>query len=263
MHWRRNSKNVSRRPFGERAHRQKMNELEMVHCNECGRRTRHHVRGAYRTEESDDIVSAVQTSSILECGGCGMISFRTRMWFSEWQDGSDDPVYQDTYFPPKLDRPVPAWFLELPDPLEDVLVETYEAYFNDQRYLAAVGIRTSLDMAIVEKVGDAGTFGDKVELLQLSGFINESESTLLKAALEAGNAAAHRGFRPSKSDLDVMLDIVESVLDSLFLKGSRLEALRAAAEQVRKGVPQRQRRGRGRIHGDSGEPDRPEGADGG
>jgi hypothetical protein len=221
-----------------------MNEIQLIHCNECGRRTRHHIKADYSTTDSDQQVSVQQTSSVLECGGCGMISFRTRLWLSELQDGSDTPVYQDTFFPPRLDRPVPAWFLDLPDALEDVLVETYEAYFNDQRYLAAVGIRTSLDMAIVEKVGDAGTFDDKVDLLHMSGLVRAEESEMLKAALQAGHAAAHRGFRPSKADLEVMLDIVESVLHALFIKEARVETLRAAAEAVSQRVPQRERRDR-------------------
>lgn len=167
------------------------------------------------------------------------ICFRTRLWFSEWQDYGSDPVYQDTYFPPRLNKPEPPWFAELPDGLQEVLGETYDAYYNGQQYLTAVGIRTALDIAIVEKIGDAGNFHDKLDLLHMSGLIDQQEREMLKAVLEAGNAAAHRGFRPSKEDLEVMLEILESVLDALFIKRTRTNALRDSAEEIRKRVPPR------------------------
>ena len=96
-----------------------------------------------------------------------------------------------------------------------------------------------MDMAIVEKIGDAGTFRDKVDLLQMSGLVGQEEAGMLKAVLEAGNAAAHRGFRPLKADLEVMLEILESVLHTFFIKSSRTTELHESAEKVRKRVPPR------------------------
>lgn len=221
-----------------------MPTVELAPCNECGRRTRHHEKANYSTSGEDGIVTWRITYSVLECGGCGTVSFRERVWFSEHQesDPDADPVYGDKYYPPRLDRAEPTWFVDLPDELQDVLAETYDAIYHDSRYLAAVGVRTALDMAIVAKIGDAGTFQDKLELLELSGVTKPQDSALLKVAIEAGNAAAHRGFRPPSKHLVVMREILESVLEALFIRSDRIDNLKRLAEELKQSVPPRRGR---------------------
>jgi hypothetical protein len=221
-----------------------MQNLEMISCNECGRMTRHEEKAQYKTNGDEDGISWAHYHSILECRGCGTVAFRERIWFSEIQDPNPDadPRFQDKYFPPRLDRAEPSWFAELPEELQDVLGETYDAIYHDQRYLATVGIRTALDLAIVTKIGDAGSFQDKLELLEMSNVTRPEETVLLRAAIEAGNAAAHRGFRPRTKDLVLLRDILESVLEALFVRGDRVQALRQHAEELRRSVPPRPRR---------------------
>lgn len=216
-----------------------MTQIEMAPCNECAKRTRHHIRAEYRASGSEGEVSWENTYSVMECGGCGTFSFRDRLWFSEGQDLSGDPNYQDTFYPSRLVKPEPTWFAELPEGLQTVLGETYDAFYNDQRYLAAVGVRTALDMAIVEQIGDAGSFRDKLDLLHMKGQVDKQERDMLKALLEAGNAAAHRGFQPSRQDLEVMLEILEEVLDGLFMRSARTDELHRSATQIRDRVPPR------------------------
>ena len=104
----------------------------------------------------------------------------------------------------------------------------------------------------LEKIGAAGTFRDKVDLLHMSGPIGKEEAGMLKAVLEAGNAAAHRGFRPLRGDLEVMFEILESVLHTLFIRPSRTTELHESAEQVRKRVPPRPGRSQAPPEGDGG-----------
>lgn len=229
-----------------------MEDIEMVPCNECGRRTRHVERARYETSSIEQLTTVVQAYSTLECGGCGTFAFRHRLWFSDFQVHGDDPVYVDKYYPPRLDRPEPEWFAQLSDILQQVLGETYDSYYNDQRYLTAVGIRTSLDIALVEIIGDKGSFAMKLQEVTAQGFISKDESELLVTALEAGNAAAHRGFQPAREDLEVMVDILESLLYGLFIKSARNEELRSSARDVRGRIPQR-RPPRGPSHGESSE----------
>jgi hypothetical protein len=220
-----------------------MSEIQAVFCNECGRTSRHVVRAEYRQADDNDGVIFEQLHSVMECGGCGMVTFRTRQWFSEMQDYTQDPVYQYNFYPPRFERAMPVWFVELPDSIQDILLETYNAFYYEQNFLAAVGIRTALDMAIVEKVGDVGSFGDKIDLLLERGLINEDERNLLKTALDAGSAAAHRGYQPPHEDLNVMLDILESALSSLFVREVQRARLKASAEQLGERIPPRSRRG--------------------
>ena len=96
-----------------------------------------------------------------------------------------------------------------------------------------MGARALLDMAgIVESVGDIGGFAKKVQTLESKGFISNRQREYLEAALDAGSAAAHRGHSPTTKQLDLVMDIVENVLQQIFV-------LPHAAKELKKGTPAR------------------------
>ena len=93
---------------------------------------------------------------LLLCSTCSTGTYRKRVWFSEWQDPDPGarPIYEDTYYPPRLEKEktLPSWHNQLPEALQEVTRDT--ALQHGLRYIAAVGCRTALDIAMVEKVGD-------------------------------------------------------------------------------------------------------------
>lgn len=95
-----------------------------------------------------------------------------------------------------------------------------------------MGARAVMDMLIVEQVGDAGTFPEKLLALQQKGVVTDSGREVLDAALDAGSAVAHRGLRPTAADTAAVLDILENVLQSVY-------CLRAVAQWLRTSTPPR------------------------
>ena len=75
----------------------------------------------------------------------------------EWYD-EDGYGYSDVYYPPPVSRQKPSWFEEIPYEIQCVMEEVYVALQAGSRYLATVGARTALDMLIIDKIGDAGSF---------------------------------------------------------------------------------------------------------
>ncbi len=69
-------------------------------------------------------------------------------------------------------------------------------------------------MFIIEKIGDQGTFQQKLNVLVKKGIITRSKANTLKAAIDAGNAAAHRGYKPDQKILFKIADIVDNLLHS-------------------------------------------------
>ncbi len=59
-----------------------------------------------------------------------------------------------------------------------------------------MGARTLLDMLMIQKVGDVGTFRKKLEELEKAGFVTRTNVNVLDTALDAGSATAHRGHAP-------------------------------------------------------------------
>lgn len=210
-------------------------------CNECSKKTCHNVLSSVDVGGYDGEVNWSNTYQVLECGGCKHVTFRKRFWFSEWQSGDPDegPIFEDSYFPPPLFREKPKWFAELDQKLSTVLEEVYIALQNNIRYLAAVGARTALDIILVDKVTDKGSFDVKLKALVSEGFVSEAEKGMLKAVTEAGNAAAHRGYLPEEKDLILVMDIIESVIEKLYISGKRQEDLSIRAAELDKRVPKR------------------------
>jgi hypothetical protein len=80
-----------------------------------------------------------------------------------------------------------------------------------------MGARALVDMLIVEKVGDVGTFKQKLDTLAAGEFIGATQVEILDAALDAGSAAAHRGHTPSESEVNAVMDIVENLLNAVYV----------------------------------------------
>jgi len=97
-----------------------------------------------------------------------------------------------------------------------------------------MGARTLVDMAIIDKVGDVGTFEQKLKALQDGGFVSKRNAAVLAAALDAGNASAHRGHQFKSNAVNQVMDIVENLLQAIYV-------LEPAAEEIKTATPPRKK----------------------
>jgi hypothetical protein len=112
-----------------------------------------------------------------------------------------------------------------------LLDEIYIALHADSRRLALMGARAVLDIVLLDKVGDVGTFAKKLEQLEEQGLVARRNREFLATAIDAGSAAAHRGFRPNEETLAHVMDIVENLLEAVYVLEKSAEALRKATPQ--------------------------------
>ena len=155
---------------------------------------------------------------------------RRRFYFSEWDHGE----HEIDYYPPRIARRVPKWKDKLSDDIEKLLEEVYTALQADSRSLAMMGARALIDMVILDKVGDVGTFGQKIAKLQTDGYLSDKNRETLRAALEVGNAASHRGHRPTQEHVDTVIDIVENLLQSTILHSATTDLKNATPARTRR-----------------------------
>jgi hypothetical protein len=167
---------------------------------------------------------------MLECAGCESVSMR-RTEYVEVTDESDVTV-----FPPPVARRRPHWLSSLPENVKLLMKQIYTALDSNCRALAVMGTRAVVDMVLVAQVGDAGGFTEKLKTAETGGVISRKNREVLEAALEAGNAAAHRGHQSSPDDVNAVIDIVENLLQATY----QLDSL---AERLKKNTPKRQRSG--------------------
>lgn len=164
--------------------------------------------------------------SISKCRGCEKINFKHTLRYSP--DRETDQVF---HFPKKPFRHVPSWVVKLPMRYVEILQEIYISINEGLLILSLTGIRTLLDIYIVNKIGDAGTFKQKLDKLVTDGVITQTKAKVLETTIDAGNASAHRGYKPDRETLFQILDIVENLLQS--------EIVDRAAEQIKRKTPPR------------------------
>jgi uncharacterized protein DUF4145 len=203
-----------------------------IHCNECRRKTDHRLLKTAQgdtdseTYDGEYDISWETTFEVFQRCGCLELVLRRTYVFSEW-DHADV-----RYFPPRISRHPPKWVHDLPHDLRQVLEEVYRALDADNRRLPMMGARTLVDMVMVEKVGDVGGFAQKLLELEKAGFVSSNNRKILEAALDAGSAAAHRGFAAKRDEVNIVMDIVENLLQAVYV-------LQDAAQKLKRSTPPR------------------------
>jgi hypothetical protein len=229
---------------------------ERVYCNKCRRKTLHRLlkstwderiegydRGMYEPESGE--ASSCVFFDMLECCGCKEAVLRRTFHCPDPKVhrqivGSvvveDDDVKDDVrYFPHVVVRDPPKWRFKLPPKIRKLLEEIYRSIDAENVRLPMMGARTLVDMMVLEKIGDVGTFKEKLVELEKGGFISSRNREALYAALEVGNAAAHRGYAAKESEVHDVMDIVETMLQAVYV-------FPELAQNLKKTTPTRHRR---------------------
>ena len=116
-------------------------------CQRCVGETRHVVRGSVDTMESDDDIDVRVWNSfqVVECAGCGWLSFRHQYGSSENED-NEKPLAM--LYPARLAGEKPLEHANhLPPQVRRIYEEAHAAMRSQLDILAAIGIR-----ALVEAV---------------------------------------------------------------------------------------------------------------
>lgn len=129
------------------------------------------------------------------------------------------------FFAAEPEQNFPAWYEKLDAPMRELIAEINTAINNKLRTLPTIGLRTLLDMVIVEHIGDSGTFKQKLERFENEGHISSTQSELLLRVLDTGSAAAHRGHTPDQEDLQTCIDFVKSLMHSLYILHPNIQRL--------------------------------------
>ena len=204
-------------------------------CNNCGPDKLHTVVGQHEVHDTEEVIEEGQLLGeiswrydyeLLECRACRNVRLRA----TYQDDGTIGP--EVTYYPPAVSRRLPNWHGHLPPRMENLLAEVYRALHTNSRRLATMGSRALLDMAILDKVGDVGSFKRKLDALQTRGYLGQVGREILEPALEAGHAASHRGHAPKPKEVNRVMDIIENLLQSIYV-------LEPAAKVLKKITPKR------------------------
>jgi hypothetical protein len=133
----------------------------------------------------------------------------------------DDGSISNKYYPSPASRKKPSWWIffgmaKEEEQLSELLFEIYQAVEGGQHRLATMGIRALLEQVMIAKVGDHGTFSENMDAFQTHGYISVIQFDILRRVMDLGHGAMHRGFNPTGDELNLALDIIETMIGTIF-----------------------------------------------
>jgi hypothetical protein len=211
-----------------------------VFCMTCKNTNRHKVLVSVDQSGSelmggDDYLYWGSSYQVIECQGCGNLSFRNESSNSEDYDMEDGihTTYELLY--PK--RTKETWntkeFLNIPYNLRRIYRETIDSFNNENLTLCGAGVRalveglcnengvidgeidvTQKDGTIVKKRVD--NLQGKINGLFEKGKLTKENAEILHEHRFLGNTAIHDLATPTKAELRLAIEIIEHVFDNIY-----------------------------------------------
>lgn len=208
-------------------------------CPKCEGERKANVVGEYskRWEHDELVLFSINTYRILECCGCETIFIQHEFVFSEDEEIIENPITGEfeshitprvNYWPQVSARKRPDWTVKLEDEvIQRLFDEVYKAIDHSLGTIAAMGIRAIVDRLTEIKGANPGdTFAKKISELQKSGSISKNQEEILVTMTDAGSAASHRGWKPSKIELDQILDATENLVHGILFVARDAKSLK-------------------------------------
>ncbi|WP_415878554.1 DUF4145 domain-containing protein [Methylomonas sp. TEB] len=134
-------------------------------------------------------------------------------------------------YPGFLKEPFPQWTHDLEETYMVLFWEVYQAAALGLNSLAMMGIRAIIDKFALDKIGDIGGFAKKLNTLLNAKIINADQHALLEVVVDAGNASAHRGYKPDNNHVKICLQIIEQLIG--------IEKFGDVINEIRQATPKR------------------------
>lgn len=103
--------------------------------------------------------------------------------------------------------------IEFLDEAEKLLLQEVEAALKKGLLsLSMMGIRALIDYFVQKHVSDLGNFTRSLEAMQAKDIISGRQAKLLEPVFDAGSAAMHRGYVPSKEVVKTCVDVYAHIV---------------------------------------------------
>lgn len=196
-----------------------------TYCHSCGHDTRHEILFSKEIRADDPEYFWEQSYCVAKCCGCEELSF-VRITEEEGvvdDDGNVIPQYET--FPYKIGEADAIEAHYVPYPIRKVYEEALIAYNNGCELLAAAGFRATIEAICKDKAITGTNLQIRINNLQKGGHITLQDRDRLHTIRFLGNDSIHEMKVPSKRDLYLLLEIVNSTLTNLYVLDEKTRVL--------------------------------------
>ena len=200
------------------------NEERWLDCAQCDGSTSHKVLVSANTSEIDgpDQIHYNEQYEVVQCQGCRTISFRKNWQCSEDYSVDDQGNFEyddhQELFPGRVaGRHRLRDSSHLPDEVERIYNETHSALCSRLPVLTGVGIRALIEVVCKDKSAEGRTLERQIDGLVKLGALTKDGADILHSLRIMGNQAAHEVKPHSEQDLSTAFDVVEHLLQGVYL----------------------------------------------
>ena len=206
-------------------------EIREVVCSRCDTQTNHAVCSSVQFSWGTEDIQGVNTYEIIRCLGCDSLSFRIGSTNSDDIDVDEEGNYfsleTERIYPSRLmGRTALEDIYSLPDKVRAIYKETHAALCTQLKILAGVGIRALVEAVCSEEIAKGITLEEKIDDLVKKEVLTKRNAAVLHRTRLLGNQAAHKIKAPSDTELDVAFDIVENLLETVYIIPKKAEHLK-------------------------------------
>lgn len=204
-----------------------------IPCAQCRSTTRHKVVAQVNThyQDSSGMIDWWADNQIVQCQGCLGITFCETSQFSEdveydYETGKAYLPEKNKYYPSRIaGRAILADANYLPYGVYSIYKETHASICSQLNIMAGFGIRAIIEATCNDKQVSGGNLEKKIDQLVIEGLITKDGSKILHNLRFMGNAAAHEMRAHTELELGAALDVVEYLLQGVYILPKKAEKL--------------------------------------
>jgi hypothetical protein len=207
-------------------------KVHRLPCRKCDGHTNHEVLESVEVpwEKEDDGIHGCDVFEIVTCRGCGEISFRSSSTNSEdityFNDGTAQFDMHEELYPNRIAGRKEIDIYSLPEPVRTMYQETHKALCTGLNILAGIGMGTLIESVCREKNAQGQNLENKINDLVSKGVLTIEGASILHMIRDLRNRYAHEIIVLGSNKLDVAMDVIENLLNSVYVIPKKAERLK-------------------------------------
>ncbi|MFV3290771.1 DUF4145 domain-containing protein [Pseudomonas sp. NY11955] len=204
-------------------------------CRTCYRSTRHEISAEVTDRVQEEWNDELHSWRIVRCLGCHTYSFQKKFEdFDEIEESPDGDLRHavsfDVYPSVIKNHRGLSYTYFLPPLIRTVYIQSVTALSQNANVLASIGLRACIE-AVCNSLDISGSnLQRRIDQLFKAGYVSNGDKKRLHAIRFLGNDAAHEIKQPKSVDIRIALEIVEHLLNTVFILEKRASGLETIAE---------------------------------